>query len=145
MTTVRYHSCFITLLVLTLASPLLAQQSDESGVRAAISQYFRGHATGSPAEMRKAFLPTAHIEGIRGGTFTSWTAEEYISRGTGTPAEDEASRRRTIDSVNVSGTAAMARATLVHGATTFTDYFVLLKVDGEWKIANKVYSSAPTR
>lgn len=29
----------------------------------------------------------------------------------------------------------------VHGATTFTDYFVLLKVDGAWKIANKVYSS----
>jgi hypothetical protein len=39
----------------------------------------------------------------------------------------------------------MERATLVHGATTFTDYFVLLKVDGEWKIANKVYSSRPTK
>ena len=39
----------------------------------------------------------------------------------------------------------MAGATLVHGPTTFTDYFVLLKVDGEWKIANKVYSSRPTR
>jgi hypothetical protein len=38
----------------------------------------------------------------------------------------------------------MARATLVHGATTFVDYFVLLKVDGQWRIANKVYSSAPT-
>ena len=39
----------------------------------------------------------------------------------------------------------MARATLVHGATTFVDYFVLLKVDGQWKIANKVYTSAPTK
>jgi hypothetical protein len=39
----------------------------------------------------------------------------------------------------------MARATLVHGQTTFVDYFVLLKVDGEWKIANKVYSSSPTK
>ncbi len=39
------------------------------------------------------------------------------------------------------GTGAMAKATLLHGATTFTDYFVLLKVDGEWKIANKVYHS----
>jgi len=26
----------------------------------------------------------------------------------------------------------------------FVDYFVLLKVDGQWRIANKVYSSAPT-
>ena len=26
---------------------------------------------------------------------------------------------------------------------TFTDYFVLLKVDGEWKIANKVWTRQP--
>lgn len=44
-----------------------------------------------------------------------------------------------IDVVDVSGTAAMAKATLKHGATTFTDYFVLLKSDGRWLIANKVY------
>jgi hypothetical protein len=75
----------------------------------------------------------------------SWTAEEYSSRFTGKPAADEASRKRTIDRVEVSGTAAMVSATLVHGATTFADYFVLLKVNGEWKIANKVYSSRPTK
>lgn len=118
--------------------------AEERAVRAAVEQYFAGHATGSADEMRKAFLPTAHIEGIRNGTFTSWTAEEYSSRFTGRPAPDESSRRRTIDRVEVSGTAAMASATLVHGATTFTDYFVLLKVDGAWKIANKVYASRPT-
>jgi len=128
-----------------VASPATAQQADEAQVRAAVNQYFRGHATGSSTEMRKAFLPTAHIEGIREGKFVSWTAEEYSSRFTGKPPADEASRKRTIDSVDVSGTAAMVRATLVHGATTFTDYFVLLKVDGEWKIANKVYSSRPTK
>jgi hypothetical protein len=33
----------------------------------------------------------------------------------------------------------------VHGATTFTDYFVLLKVNSEWKIANRVYTSRPTK
>ena len=141
---IRFHS-LVTLFVLALASPALAQTSDEQAVRAAINQYFRGHATGSADEMRKAFLPTAHIEGIRNGTFVSWTVDEYCANFKGKPAADEVSRKRTIDSVNVSGTAAMARATLVHGATTFTDYFVLLKSDGEWKIANKVYSSAPTR
>jgi hypothetical protein len=131
-------------LTLGAASRLAAQSTDEQGVRAAIEQYFRGHATAQPDEMRKAFLPTAHIEGIRNGQFTSWTADEYAARFTRRPAADEASRKRTIDVVDVSGTAAMARATLVHGITTFTDYFVLLKVDGAWKIANKVYSSRPT-
>ena len=138
----------LTLLAIMSFLPVAAvtgQQSEEGAVRAAIEQYFRGHATGSAAEMRKAFLPTAHIEGVRNGTFTSWTADDYSSRFTGKPAPDEATRKRTIDSIDVSGTAAMVRATLVHGATTFTDYFVLLKVDGSWKIANKVYSSTPTR
>lgn len=123
---------------------LVAQGTEDQGVRAAVNQYFRGHATADPAEMRKAFLPTAHIEGIRDGEFVSWTVEEYCSRFNGKPAANEASRKRTIDRVDISGTAAMVRATLVHGATTFTDYFVLLKVDGEWKIANKVYASRRT-
>ena len=126
-------------------SPAGAQTSEEAGIRAAVNQYFKGHATGNGDEMRKAFLPTAHIEGNRQGKFTSWTVDEYVKNFTGKPAADEAARKRTIDSVNVSGTAAMARATLVHGQTTFVDYFVLLKVDGEWKIANKVYTSAPTK
>ena len=34
----------------------------------------------------------------------------------------------------------MARVTLYYPSGTFTDYFVLLKVDGEWKIANKVWT-----
>ena len=139
---------FVTLFVTVLCAPrVLAQassSSDEAAVRAAINQYFRGHATASAEEMRKAFLPTAHIEGNRQGKFVSWTVDDYVGNFKGKPAADEASRKRTIDSIDLSGTAAMAKATLVHGRTTFTDYFVLLKVDGEWKIANKVYSSAPT-
>ena len=144
-----HRFAFVTLFVTFLSAPnmrALAQAgSDEAGVRTAISQYFRGHATASADEMRKAFLPTAHIEGIRQGKFVSWTVDDYVGNFKGKPAADEATRKRTIDRVDISGTAAMAKATLVHGRTTFTDYFVLLKVDDEWKIANKVYSSAPTK
>jgi hypothetical protein len=116
-----------------------ADQAAEEGVRAALENYFRGHATGDAAHFRKAFLPTAHIEGNRQGAFTSWTLDEYCRGFTGKPAADEAARSRTIDLVEVSGDAGLAKATLDHGAVVFTDYFVLLKVNSEWKIANKVY------
>ena len=133
---------FIVTLIPAVAN---AQASpDDKGVRAAVQQYFKGHATGDQNEMRKAFLPTAHVEGIRDGQVFSRTVDQYVSGFQGKPAADEASRKRTIDRVEISGTAAMAGATLVHGATTFADYFVLLKVGNEWKIANKVYSSRPT-
>lgn len=119
--------------------------ADDAGVRAALTHYLQGHATGDPAHMRKAFLPTAHIEGLRDGRFVSMTLDEYCSRFPGKPAADEATRRRTIDSVDITGTAAMARVTLVYGPTTLRDYFVLLKVDGEWKIANKTFSAVPAQ
>jgi hypothetical protein len=119
-----------------------SQRSDPArdGVRAAINHYFQGHATGDPSHFRKAFLPTAHIEGIRDGKFTSWTLDDYAAVFKGGPASDEATRVRTLDFIDVSGDSAIAKATLNHGATVFTDYFVLLKVGDDWKIANKVYS-----
>jgi len=117
--------------------------AEDAGVRVAIGNYLQGHATGDPAYFRKAFLPTAHIEGVRNGVFTSWTLDDYCALFKGVPAADEASRTRTIDLVDISGDAAMAKATLNHGATVFTDYLVLLKVDGAWKIANKVYAGRP--
>ena len=129
---------------LSMPGNAMAQQShDEAAARKPLEAYLRGHATGDAAYIRQAFLPTAHIEGIRDGKFLSWTAEEYIAGFKGSPAMDEAQRRRSIDAIDVTGNAAMARVTLAYPGGTFTDYFVLLKVDGEWKIANKVWTRNP--
>jgi len=142
------RQCFMAVLIGLLMTLTVSAQNgqanksveqEQNGVRAAIELYFRGHAMDDASYMRKAFLSTAHIEGIREGKFTSWTLDRYCENFKGTPAKDEMSRKRTIDSIDLSGNAAMAKATLVHGSITFTDYFVLLKVDSEWKIANKVY------
>jgi Putative lumazine-binding len=114
------------------------------GVRVALEHYFKGHATGDASHMRQAFLPTAHIEGFREQQFLAWTLAEYCAIFSGQPADDEAKRARTIDAVDIAGKAAMAKATLIHGAMTFTDYFVLLEVDGLWKIANKTFYGRPT-
>ena len=140
------RSIILACVILAISFTAAAQTpADDAAVRAVIQQYFKGHATGDPGEMRKAFHPTAHVEGNRDGKFVSWTAEQYAGNFTGKPAPDEAARKRTIDRVDVSGDAAMVSATLVHGATTFTDYFVLLKINNEWKIANKVYTRRPTK
>jgi 3-hydroxyisobutyrate dehydrogenase len=128
---------------LTAAPAVSAQSADEQSIRATIAEYFRGHATADSTVMRRPFLPTAHIEGIRQGVFSSWTLDQYVGGSRGTPAADEARRSRRIDVVSVVGSAAMAQATLDHVGVVFTDFFVLLKVNGEWKIANKVYHAAP--
>ena len=101
--------------------------------------YMRGHATGNPSHFRDAFLPTAHIEGIRNGAFVSWRLDDYCALFHGRPAPDEAARARRIDSLDVHGTVATATMTLWHGADTFTDVFLLVRIGDNWRIANKVY------
>ena len=94
--------------------------------------------------MRQAFMPSAHIESMRDGALVSWGVDVYCQRFKGHPEADEVSRRRSIDLIDIGGTAACAKITLVHGATTFTDYFVLLKTEQGWKIANKAFHGQPT-
>ena len=117
---------------------------EEAAVRVPLDLYMRGHATDDAAPMRQAFLPSAHIETVREGPFVSLTVDEYVQRFKGQPAADEATRRRTIDWIDVGGTSACAKVTLVHGPITFTDYFVLLKMPEGWKIANKAFHGQPT-
>lgn len=117
----------------------LALTEEELQAIQPIEQYFLGHAKDDAGFMRQAFLPTAHIESMREGVFTSWTLDVYCQRFKHQPASDEAMRKRTIDWIEVKGSAACARITLVHGLTTFTDYFVLLKTAEGWKIANKAF------
>jgi 3-hydroxyisobutyrate dehydrogenase-like beta-hydroxyacid dehydrogenase len=111
----------------------------EGAVLEPLHAYIRGHATGDPAHFRDAFLPTAHIEGIRDGAFVSWRLDEYCALFPGRPAPDEATRTRRIDAADVHGTVATATMTLSHGADTFLDVFLLVRADGGWRIANKAY------
>ncbi|MFJ9452230.1 nuclear transport factor 2 family protein [Herbaspirillum sp. NPDC101397] len=125
-------------------SPSPTFSAEQAEVLVPIEQYFLGHARDDAAHMRQAFLPTAHIESMREGVFTSWPLEVYCERFKGTPAADEASRRRIVEWIDVGGLSACAKITLVHGPVTFTDYFVLLKTADGWKIANKAFHGRPS-
>lgn len=68
------------------------------------------------------------------------TAPDFVSRASGKPPADEAQRRRRIVSIDVAGDAALAKVELDYPKVFFVDYLSLLKVDGEWKIAQKTYT-----
>ncbi|WSQ10719.1 nuclear transport factor 2 family protein [Streptomyces sp. NBC_01231] len=115
----------------------------EDAVLEPLRAYIRGHATGDPSHFRDAFLPTAHIEGLRDGAFVSWRLDDYCALFQGRPAPDEPNRSRRIDAIDVHGSVANATMTLWHGADTFTDIFLLVRVDDGWRIANKAYHRHP--
>jgi hypothetical protein len=124
-------------------TPVLAQDAEEAAIRETIQQYFQGHATGNGEYFRKAFHPDAKLFFIREGKLTQWTAEEYIGRASGKPAADEGQRKRKIDSIDISGNAAVVKVTLDYPKVVFTDYMSMLKIDGQWKIVNKTFYANP--
>lgn len=135
------------------AAPVLAQdawrahspevQAVDAAVRAPLEAYLRGHATGSADEFRPAFHPDAQLWGMRNGALIRMTAEEYIGRASGSPAADEARRRRWIESIDVTGDTAVAKIILDYPAVRFTDYMALSRIDGRWMIVNKMFQAEP--
>ena len=124
-------------------SPTTVQGGEEAAVRAAIEHYFRGHATGDGENYKKVFHPDSKLFFIRDGKLTQVTSAEYIGRAPGKPAEDEARRKRHIESIDITGNAAMVKLVLDYPTAKLTDYMSMLKVDGEWKIVNKIFFAEP--
>lgn len=124
-------------------SPAAGQGGEEAAVRAAIEHYFRGHATGDGENYKKVFHPDSRLFFIRDGKLTQLTSAEYISRAPGKPPEDEAQRKRHIESIDITGNAAIVKLVLDYPSAKLTDYMSLLKVDGEWKIVNKIFYAEP--
>jgi hypothetical protein len=130
-------------LVFITGTSASAQDAEETAIRETIQSYFQGHATGNGEHFRKAFHPDAKLFFIRDGKLTQWTSEEYIARASGKPAADEAQRKRRIDSIDISGNAAIVKVTLEYPKVVFTDYMSMLKIDGQWKIINKTFYAKP--
>ena len=123
--------------------PARAQNAEEAAVRQALEHYFRGHATGQGEHFRKIFHPDAKLFAVREGKYWQLTSEQYIANAPGKPPADEAQRKRVIESVDISGNAAMAKIVLDYPQTKFTDYMSLLKIDGQWMIVNKTFHAEP--
>jgi hypothetical protein len=138
----------LALFAIVAAAPAAAQstQTEEAAVRAALDHYLQGHATGSGDEFSKVFHPESMLFWVTPeGAFSRRTSADYIKGAAGKPAADEAQRKRRILMVDVDGTAAVAKVELDYPGMRFIDYFTLLKVDGQWKIMNKIFHRYPPR
>jgi Putative lumazine-binding len=120
-----------------------AQSAEEAAARVPLENYLKGHATGDPDYIRKAFHPEAKVFSFRDGKINQLTLAEFAARFTGKPAPDEAQRKRRIESVKITGNAGVGVIVLDYPTVKFTDYMSLLKVDGEWKIINKTFYAEP--
>ncbi|HEX6279009.1 MAG TPA: nuclear transport factor 2 family protein [Pyrinomonadaceae bacterium] len=137
---------FLFAFVLFILSTGAYTQADEkAAVRVPLENYIKGHETGDPEYMKKAFHTEGKLIFVRDGKYSTRTFAEYIGGMSGKPAADEKERKRSIEAIDVMGTAAVAKVILDYPTVKFIDYFTLLKIDGEWKIVNKSFHAEPKR
>lgn len=123
-------------------SDAMMQITDEEAIRRTIQQYVDGGISGRGADMKPAFHDQATIFGYIGPDLFAGPIQGLFdwNDGNGPAAELQA----RIASIDIEGTAATARIELDNWTGhRFTDFFTLLKVDGEWKIMNKVFYLHP--
>ncbi len=115
-----------------------ASYAEFDAIAAPLQRYIDGARAGDTALLRSAFLDGADIRGSYGGKPVDWTLQAFCDliekHG---PAADLTARIVTIE---WQGTAAMARLEALNWrGTRYTDFFVLRKIDGDWRISSKVF------
>lgn len=133
----------LSLVVSVTAASAQTGDPEEAAIRAALDNYLQGHATGDGAFHARVFHPQAQLFWMRDDTLNMRTSADYIAGASGQPPEDETQRRREITMVDRTGDAAVARIVLDYPNALITDYMSLLKVDGTWRIVNKIFYVEP--
>ena len=140
----RIFQAMISILLgtLLLGAAMVASDTasdDEAAVRAVIQRYFDGIIQYDEAALRKAFDPDADVIGLnRAGELERAPFQEWVLYTRGT-APDPTGRHNTIVSVDISGNAAVVKTDLNWPSVRYIDYLSLMKVDGEWRIVNKIF------
>ncbi|MBL0315941.1 MAG: nuclear transport factor 2 family protein [Flavobacteriales bacterium] len=113
-------------------------QSDLAQINEILLDYIEGTANGQPERLRKAFHPDFNLYTVAKDTLWIRSGEQYISN---IKVGEKSNRIGRVLSIDVEKDAAVAKAEiLIPGWRTFTDYFLILKYQGAWKIVQKSYS-----
>jgi len=127
----------LLLMVLSLSTNLFSQNSDYTQIEKTVSYYLVGGTNNDFETLKKAFHPNAKMKFIRGGNYTEVNALEFFKKAI-KPGPKQ-NRTSVVEQINIAGNAANARLRIDYHNFYFIDYMNLLKIDGEWKIVNKIF------
>jgi hypothetical protein len=117
----------------------LDQPSDESMVRETIQHYLHGLKFNDVESLKRAFYPDAKLFFVKkNGSLGELTQTEWYE-GFKANAGKEEKGDLGIASVDITGTTASVKVEEDYPDSHYTDYVSLLKLNGEWKIVNKVF------
>lgn len=130
-------------LFLTLGLKGFAQtntnKSDLEQISETLMDYIEGTANGEPDRLRRAFHKDFNLYTVSDkDSLKIRSGEQYI---TNTKLGEKSNRIGRIISIDYEKDAAIAKAEIIiPNWRIFTDYFLLMKYEGHWKIVQKSYT-----
>ena len=116
-------------------------QTDVEMITETLMHYIDGTANGQPDRLKKAFHPDFNLYTIQNDSVRIRDGQKYISLFK--PGK-KANRVGRIISIDFVKDAASAKAEIIMpGWRVYTDYFLLMKYQGSWKIIQKSYTFRP--
>lgn len=114
-------------------------KSDIEQITETLMDYIEGTANGEPDRLKKAFHPDFKLYTVTSeDSLRIRSGKKYISN---VKEGQKANRVGRIISIDHEKDAAMAKAEIViPNWRVYTDYFLLLKYEGSWKIVQKSYT-----
>lgn len=145
----RFLRC-LALLLAGLATLPNAHAADEDPERVAITRtltdYLDGSADARPEQLRRAFHPDARLLLSRpGAAYWPVSVDEYVGRFSGAKAGQPTGRIGKVLSIDVEADTAAVKAEILvpHQGVRLIDFFLLRKLDAEWKIVAKTAAREP--
>ena len=122
-------------------SVAFAQKLDLELVKETVQNYLDGGTYGDTAKMARVFHPTAFMKfvDVKTGEFRDVPIAKYLEGGRAN-AGKKIDRTTKIVSIDITGTAAQAKLELDMPNVKLTDYFNLLKINGEWRVVSKIFA-----
>ncbi|WP_298539949.1 nuclear transport factor 2 family protein [uncultured Aquimarina sp.] len=114
-------------------------QSDKDQITETLLDYIEGTANGKPERIKNAFHKDLNLYSITNDTLSIRSGKKYISYFKEGQKRDRVGKIISIDVVN---NAAIAKVEIdvPTRKRLYTDYMMLLKVEGKWKIIHKSYT-----
>ncbi len=129
---------YLMLTIAFLAVQITNAQTDLELITTTLNDYIEGTANGKPDKLKKAFHPDFNLYTITSDSLWIRSGREYISN---VKKGEKNNRIGRIISIDYEKDTAIAKAEIIiPNWRIFTDYFLLLKYEGTWKIVHKSYT-----
>lgn len=114
------------------------EPTEITAIRKTLVDYIEGSTQGQPARLKKAFHKNLNLYSIKEGKLSVWAGTDYIADTKEGSSTGEQGRILSIDFEN---DIAVAKVEIKQPRRqAYIDYFMMLRIDGHWKIVHKMYT-----